>query len=65
LFGRLLQATQVAVADAVAAFATLAMGEADEGTPAALVRGCERWVTSEDGPGAASGIRPITQDMFR
>jgi len=65
LFGRVLQATQVAVADAVAAFATLAMGEADEGTPAALMRGCERWVTSEDGPGAASGIRPIAQDMFR
>ena len=49
----------------VAAMATLAMGEGAEGTPVALVRGCERWVTEEDGPGAASGLRPVEQDMFR
>jgi coenzyme F420-0:L-glutamate ligase/coenzyme F420-1:gamma-L-glutamate ligase len=45
--------------------AALAMGEGAEGTPVALVRGCERWVTEEDGPGAVSGLRPIEQDMFR
>ncbi|MBB4858995.1 coenzyme F420-0:L-glutamate ligase/coenzyme F420-1:gamma-L-glutamate ligase [Novosphingobium chloroacetimidivorans] len=65
LFGRTLQATQIAVADSIAAIAALAMGESDEGTPAALVRGCGAWVGEDDGPGAASGLRPIAQDMFR
>jgi coenzyme F420-0:L-glutamate ligase/coenzyme F420-1:gamma-L-glutamate ligase len=65
LFGRVLQATIVAIADSLAAMATLAMGEGAEGTPAAIVRGAGRWVTHEHGPGAASGLRPIEQDMFR
>ncbi len=65
LFGRTLQATVIAVADAVAAAAVLAMGEGAEGTPAALVRGAGKWVSGEDGPGAASGIRPLAEDMFR
>lgn len=65
LFGRVLQATQIAVADSVAALASLTMGEGDEGTPAALVRGAGRWVTDDDGAGAASGVRPVAQDMFR
>lgn len=65
LYGRTLQATVIAIADSIAAAAVLAMGEGAEGTPAALVRGAERWVTAEDGPGAASGLRPIEQDMFR
>lgn len=65
LFGRTLQATVIAIADAVAGAAVLAMGEGAEGTPAALVRGAGRWVTEEDGPGAVIGLRPIEQDMFR
>ena len=65
LFGRTLQATVIAVADAVAAAAVLAMGEGAEGTPAALVRGAGKWVCGDDGPGAVSGIRPIAEDMFR
>ena len=65
LFGRTLQATVIAVADAVAAVTVLAMGEGAEGTPAALVRGGDCWVTNEDGPGAASGLRPVAEDMFR
>jgi len=65
LFGRTLQATQIAVADAVAAAAVLVMGEGDQGTPAALVRGAGQWVTDDDGPGAVSGLRPLDQDMFR
>jgi coenzyme F420-0:L-glutamate ligase/coenzyme F420-1:gamma-L-glutamate ligase len=65
LFGRTLQATQIAIADAVATMAALAMGEGDEGTPAALVRGAGHWVCEDDGGGAASGLRPIEQDMFR
>ena len=65
LFGRTLQATVIAVADAVAAAAVLAMGEGAEGTPAALVRGAGQWVTDADGPGAASGLRALAEDMFR
>lgn len=65
LFGRTLQATVIAVADSIAAMCALAMGEGDEGTPVALVRGAERWVCAEDGPGAVSGLRPLEQDMFR
>lgn len=65
LFGRTLQATVIAVADSIAGMATLAMGEGAEGTPAALVRGAGRWVGDEDGPGAASGLRPVAEDMFR
>ena len=65
LFGRTLQATVIAVADAVAAAAVLAMGEGAEGTPAALVRGAGRWVDEADGPGMAPGLRPLAQDMFR
>lgn len=65
LFGRTLQATVIAIADSMAAMAALAMGEGDEGTPVALVRGAGRWVTVGDGPGAAAALRPIAEDMFR
>lgn len=65
LFGRTLQATVIAVADSIAGIASLAMGEGAEGTPVAIVRGAERWVSEDDGPGAASGLRPVEQDMFR
>ena len=65
LFGRVLQATIVAIADSLAAIATLAIGEGAEGTPAAIVRGAGRWVSSEDGDGAVAGLRPVDQDMFR
>jgi coenzyme F420-0:L-glutamate ligase/coenzyme F420-1:gamma-L-glutamate ligase len=65
LFGRSLQATIIAVADAIAGLAVLVMGEGAEATPAAIVRGAGRWVTADDGPGAASGLRPVTEDMFR
>ncbi|MCP1471303.1 coenzyme F420-0:L-glutamate ligase/coenzyme F420-1:gamma-L-glutamate ligase [Sphingobium sp. OAS761] len=65
LYGRTLQATQIAVADSLAAMAVLAMGEGDEGTPVAIIRGAELWVTQEDGPGAVVGLRPTEQDMFR
>jgi coenzyme F420-0:L-glutamate ligase/coenzyme F420-1:gamma-L-glutamate ligase len=65
LYGRTLQATVIAVADSLAAAAVLAMGEGAEGTPVALVHGAGCWVSDEDGPGAASGLRPPEQDMFR
>lgn len=65
LFGRTLQATVIAVADAVAAAGVLVMGEGAQGTPAALVRGLGNWVSECDGPGAAANLRPLEQDMFR
>ena len=65
LYGRTLQATVIAVADAIAAAAVMAMGEGAEGTPVALVRGAGEWVMADDGPGAVSGLRPMAEDMFR
>jgi coenzyme F420-0:L-glutamate ligase / coenzyme F420-1:gamma-L-glutamate ligase len=62
LAGRPLEVTEVGFADAVAAAAVLAMGEAAEARPAALVRGLP-W----SGPAQpASGLlRPKAQDLFR
>ena len=65
LFGRTLQATLVAVADSLAAAAVLVMGEGAEGVPAALVRGVERFVSEDDGPGTGVGLRPLAEDLFR
>jgi coenzyme F420-0:L-glutamate ligase/coenzyme F420-1:gamma-L-glutamate ligase len=60
--GRRMETTEVALADAVAAAAGLAMGEAAEGTPAVLVSGLH-WTASD-----ASGqtlLRSIAEDLFR
>jgi coenzyme F420-0:L-glutamate ligase/coenzyme F420-1:gamma-L-glutamate ligase len=65
LFGRVLQATLVGVADSVAAMAVLAMGEGAEGAPAAIVRGLDHYVTQEDGSGARAALRPLNEDLFR
>lgn len=65
LFGRTLQATMPSVADSAAAAAALAMGEGAEGAPAVLVRGLDRYVTQEDGPGAISGLRALNEDLFQ
>lgn len=65
LFGRTLQATVIATADAIAAAAVLAMGEGAEGTPVVIVRGAGKWVMADDGPGAAAQLRPLAEDMFR
>ncbi len=62
LSGRPLEVTEVAFADAVAAMAVLAMGEAAEGRPAALVRGLD-W-SAEVRPAAAL-VRPKPEDLFR
>ncbi len=62
LFDRPLQATEVGLADEIAAAASLAMGQADEGRPLVLLRGL---------PGGAGGgnatdlVRPRTRDLFR
>ena len=59
--GRLLEMTEVAFADAIAAAAALAMGEAAEGTPLVLVRGLT-WQASTQT--AAQLLRPLAQDLF-
>jgi coenzyme F420-0:L-glutamate ligase / coenzyme F420-1:gamma-L-glutamate ligase len=63
-FGRELRVTSIAVADCVAAAADLARAK-DSLEPVVLVRGLERHVTREDGPGAAALRRPREQDLFR
>ena len=60
-YGRDLRVTSIAVADAAAAAADLARGK-DSRRPAVLVRGLERYVTAEDGPGAAALRRAPEQD---
>ncbi|HEX6602310.1 MAG TPA: coenzyme F420-0:L-glutamate ligase [Solirubrobacterales bacterium] len=62
--GRELKATAIAIADEVAAAADLVRVK-DSGVPAAVVRGLGRYVTAEDGPGAAALRRPPTEDLFR
>lgn len=62
LSGRPLEVTEVGFADAVAASAVLAMGEAAEGRPAALVRGLD-WSAPERA--ASALVRPRHEDLFR
>jgi coenzyme F420-0:L-glutamate ligase / coenzyme F420-1:gamma-L-glutamate ligase len=61
--GRELRVTTIAVADAVAAAADLARAK-DSREPVVVVRGLERFVTPDDGPGAASLRRPPELDLF-
>jgi coenzyme F420-0:L-glutamate ligase/coenzyme F420-1:gamma-L-glutamate ligase len=63
-FGRDLRVTSIAIADAAAGAADLARTK-DSRQPAVLVRGLERYVSAEDGPGAAVLRRPAEQDLFR
>lgn len=60
--GRILEVTQVAVADMIATAAGLVTGEGAEGVPLALVRGLPI-----DGPPlpATALVRPVEQDLFR
>ena len=62
--GRELQVTQVAIADGIAAAATLLMGEGAEGQPVVVARGLPRaW--KRDSARAADLLRPLTEDLFR
>ncbi len=62
--GRELTATLDAIADQAASAAALVRDKAGrEGV--VIVRGLERYVTDEDGPGAAAIIRPAEEDLFR
>jgi coenzyme F420-0:L-glutamate ligase / coenzyme F420-1:gamma-L-glutamate ligase len=61
--GHVLQATQIALADQVAAAADLVRGK-NTGEPAVRLRGLEHHVLPDDGPGAAALIRPAEHDLF-
>ena len=61
-YGRELETTEVALADAVASAAGLAMGEAAEGCPVVHIRGM-KWDAPEQT--AASLTRPLDEDLFR
>jgi coenzyme F420-0:L-glutamate ligase/coenzyme F420-1:gamma-L-glutamate ligase len=62
--GRKLEATLIAIADEAAAAADLVRDKAS-GIPAAIVRGLDRFVSEDDGPGAAALRRPRNDDLFR
>jgi len=61
--GRELQATAIAVADEAAAAADLARTK-DSREPVVLLRGLERFVTADDGPGAGALLRDPSEDLF-
>ena len=67
LFGRELHVTEVAIADSIAAAASIVMGEGAEGRPAALVRGLSFDDRSEaERAGRARDlVRPRERDLFR
>jgi len=62
--GREMEATLIAVADEAAAAADLVRGK-DSRVPAVVIRGLARFVSAEDGPGAAALRRPREEDLFR
>jgi coenzyme F420-0:L-glutamate ligase/coenzyme F420-1:gamma-L-glutamate ligase len=63
-FGRELQVTQVAIADGIAAAATLLMGEGSEGHPVVLARGLPpAW--RHGSARAADLLRPLAEDLFQ
>jgi coenzyme F420-0:L-glutamate ligase / coenzyme F420-1:gamma-L-glutamate ligase len=62
--GRELGATLIAIADEAAGAADLVRDKVSR-VPVAIVRGLDRFVGAEDGPGAATLRRPRSQDLFR
>ncbi len=62
--GMELRATWLAVADAAAALGELVRAK-DSREPVVLVDGLARFLSDEDGPGAAALLRPLHEDMFR
>ncbi len=62
--GLQLRATWLAVADAAAASAELARAK-DSREPVVVIDGLERFLTDDDGPGAAALLRPLEEDLFR
>ncbi|HEX7609262.1 MAG TPA: coenzyme F420-0:L-glutamate ligase [Solirubrobacteraceae bacterium] len=62
--GLALIATWAAVADAAAGAADLARAK-DSREPVVILEGLQRYLSSEDGPGAAAIVRPLEEDLFR
>jgi coenzyme F420-0:L-glutamate ligase/coenzyme F420-1:gamma-L-glutamate ligase len=62
--GRELEATLIAVVDEAAAAADLVRDKASR-VPAAIVRGLDRFVSEDDGPGAGPLRRHRDEDLFR
>ncbi|GAB4314693.1 MAG: coenzyme F420-0:L-glutamate ligase [Methanobacteriaceae archaeon] len=66
LYGRKLQTTNIAIADELAASASLVMGQADEGIPVVLIKGLnytKKLISTSKT--AKSLIRPKKYDVFR
>jgi coenzyme F420-0:L-glutamate ligase/coenzyme F420-1:gamma-L-glutamate ligase len=61
--GHDLRATLIAIADEAAAAADLVRDKTSR-EPAVVVRGLERYVSDDDGPGAQALIRPRSEDLF-
>ncbi|MCD6726832.1 MAG: coenzyme F420-0:L-glutamate ligase [Solirubrobacteraceae bacterium] len=62
-WGRELHATWIAIADQAAGAADLVRGK-DSRVPAVRIRGLERFVTADDGPGAQALLRGRDEDLF-
>lgn len=66
LYGRSLQTTEIAIADELAASASLLMGQADEGIPIVIIRGFSNFDKLKD---SQSNIKPLIRakelDIFR
>jgi coenzyme F420-0:L-glutamate ligase/coenzyme F420-1:gamma-L-glutamate ligase len=62
--GREMHATVIAIADEAAAAADLVRAK-DSREPAVRVRGLDRHVTPEDGPGVTALVRRLEDDLFR
>jgi coenzyme F420-0:L-glutamate ligase/coenzyme F420-1:gamma-L-glutamate ligase len=61
-FGRMLRSTEVAVADEIAAAASLVMGQSDEGLPVVLVRGLAAFSRATP---ASALLRTEKENLFR
>ncbi len=58
-----LRATWIAIADAAAAAADLVRAK-DSREPVVAIQGLDRFVSTEDGPGAAALLRTAAEDLF-
>jgi coenzyme F420-0:L-glutamate ligase/coenzyme F420-1:gamma-L-glutamate ligase len=63
LFGYVLRIKQTAIADELASAAELVIGQADEGIPAAIIRGYNYQQT--ENASATKLTRPKEKDLFR
>lgn len=66
LYGQKLQTTKIAIADELAASASLLMGQANEGVPAVIIRGYDNFHLLKDpNANAQQLLRPKKYDVFR